>query len=206
MNYLEAYYLKNGNVSGKADTYWRAIRTRAGVDADYTKTIAATDMSRETDWGKYSGSSLVDATLLNIRRERRCEFIGEGMRWNDLVRWRALDHLMTEKYIPEGCNFWDKIYTYADKDETGNKIEYIATGETGSNVSAKELGKYLRPYSLVKANNPVYDGYTWTKAYYLAPVPIRQMQLLSPNESDVEQSVLYQNPYWPNQADGTAIE
>lgn len=206
LNYLEAYYLKNGNVSGKADTYWRAIRTRAGLDADYTKTIAATDMSKETDWGKYSGNSLVDATLLNIRRERRCEFIGEGMRWNDLVRWRALDHLMTEKYIPEGCNFWEKIYTYSDKDETGNKIEYIATGETGSNVSSKELGKYLRPYSLVKANNPVYDGYTWTKAYYLAPVPIRQMQLLSPNESDVEQSVLYQNPYWPNQADGTAIE
>lgn len=67
-------------------------------------------MSKEVDWAKYSGSTLVDATLFNIRRERRCEFIGEGMRWDDLMRWRAMDQLLTTKYVPEGFNFWDEAY------------------------------------------------------------------------------------------------
>ena len=43
------------------------------MDTDYEKTIRNTDMSKEVDWAKYSGSTLVDATLFNIRRERRCE-------------------------------------------------------------------------------------------------------------------------------------
>lgn len=204
LNYIEAYYMKNGNIAGKADQYWKAIRERAGVDPDYRKTIAATDMSKETDWGKYSGGQLVDATLLNIRRERRCEFIGEGMRWDDLVRWRAIDQLLTEKFIPEGCNFWDNLYKTANKDENGAEITFKYDGGDGSNISKPEW-KYLRPYSILVTNNPVYDGYTWAKANYLSPVPIREMELLSPDEK-AETSVLYQNPYWPNQLDGVAEE
>ena len=40
----------------KADEYWRAIRSRAGVDTDYGRTIAATNMSKEAlnDWGAFS--------------------------------------------------------------------------------------------------------------------------------------------------------
>mgnify|MGYP002224116724 FL=1 len=34
---------------------------------------------------------MIDKTLYNIRRERRCEFIAEGMRKDDLLRWRSLD-------------------------------------------------------------------------------------------------------------------
>lgn len=30
-------------------------------------------------------------TLYNIRRERRCEFIGEGFRQRNLLRWRSFD-------------------------------------------------------------------------------------------------------------------
>jgi len=70
---------------------------------------------------------------------------------------------------------------------------------------SKELGKYVRPYSIVKANNAVFDGYTFAKAYYLYPVPIRQMELLSPDRS-VNNSVLYQNPYWPSKTSEPAIE
>lgn len=204
LNYLEAYYLKYGKVDGKAANYWKAVRERAGVDPDYAKTIAATDMSLETDWGKKSGDQLVDATLLNIRRERRCEFIGENMRWNDLVRWRAIDELLTKRFIPEGCNFWDQLYKVANKDENGAEIKFVSTGTEGSNISDPQY-KYLRPYSIMKDNNPVYEGYTWAKAHYLSPIPIRQIELLSPDEN-VETSVIYQNPYWPNTINGTAIE
>lgn len=204
LNYIEAYYMKNGSISGKASQYWRAVRERAGVNPDYQKTIAATDMSKETDWGKYSGEQTVDATLLNIRRERRCEFIGEGMRWDDLVRWRSMDHMLTQKFIPEGCNFWDEIYKIADKDENGADIEFKDDGAVGANISSRAY-KYLRPYSVLRDNNPAFDGYTWAKANYLSPVPIREIELLSPDEN-VETSVIYQNPYWPNTIGGTALE
>lgn len=204
LNYLEAYYLKYGKVDGKAAEYWRAVRTRAGVNPDFNKTIAATDMNQETDWAKKSGDQLVDATLLNIRRERRCEFIGENMRWNDLVRWRAIDELLTHRFIPEGCNFWDQLYKVANKDENGAEIKFVSTGTEGSNISDPQY-KYLRPYSIMKDNNPVYEGYTWAKAHYLSPIPVREIELLSPDEN-VETSVIYQNPYWPNTINGTAIE
>ena len=83
LNYIEASYLKNGNIDATADKYWKALRARAGVDTDYQKTINATDMSKEAlnGWDAYSHGALVDATLYNIRRERRCEFIGEGFRY-----------------------------------------------------------------------------------------------------------------------------
>ena len=204
LNYLEAYYMKNGNVTGKAAQYWRAVRERAGVDPDFTKTINATDLSQETDWGKYSGGQVVDATLLNIRRERRCEFIGEGMRWDDLVRWRSMDHLLTKNYIPEGCNFWDEMYKSANKDENGAEVTFKDSGEEGSNISSRSF-KYLRPYAILKTNNDVYDGYTWQKAHYLNPVPVREMELLSPDEK-AETSVLYQNPYWSTKIGEVAEE
>lgn len=204
LNYIEASYLLNGNINSKASQYWRAIRNRAGVDADFEKTIAATDMSKETDWGKMSGGQLVDATLLNIRRERRCEFIGENMRWSDLVRWRSFDHMLTERWVPEGCNFWTKMHEYCNHDENGAEVNYSYTGVEGANISDPKY-KYLRPYSIMKDNNPVYEGYIWAKANYLSPVPIREMELLSPDET-VGNSVLYQNPYWPETVNGTAIE
>ena len=82
-------------IDSKADGYWKQLRTRAGVDPDYNKAIAATDMQKEAenDWGAYSHGKLIDKTLYNIRRERRCEFIGEGFRKDDLYRWRSLDQL-----------------------------------------------------------------------------------------------------------------
>ncbi len=193
-----------GQITSKAANYWRAIRTRAGVDPDFTKTIGATDMSKETDWAKMSGGELVDATLLNIRRERRCEFIGESMRWNDLVRWRSFDHLLTEKWIPEGCNFWEKMHEYCNFDENGVEVAYNYSGVEGANISDPEY-KYLRPYAIMKDNNPVLNGYSWSKAYYLSPVPVREMELLSADEN-ASTSVLYQNPYWPETINGTAIE
>ncbi len=214
LNYIEAYYELNGNIGGKADTYWRAIRTRAGVDPDYNKTIAATDLSKEDDWGKRSGETLVDATLFNIRRERRCEFIGEGFRWNDLIRWRSFDHLMTEKWIPEGVNLWESPLKdnekYLKKDAAGNvttesAFVECASGKSDANISARTDSKYVRPLRVIYDNNELYNGYTWHKAYYLQPYGLQDLTLTS-TDGSVENSVAYQNPYWPTQASEGAIE
>ena len=140
LNYIEASYLKNGNIDATADKYWKALRTRAGVDTDYQKTINATDMSKEAlnGWDAYSHGALVDATLYNIRRERRCEFIGEGFRYMDLIRWRALDQL--NGYQLEGAKIFGPM-----KSIFGDNLKYDQADEKNNNVSSPSLSDYLRP-------------------------------------------------------------
>ncbi|MDY3266251.1 MAG: RagB/SusD family nutrient uptake outer membrane protein [Phocaeicola sp.] len=202
LNYIEAQYLKDGNIDETSKKYWRLVRERAGVDPDYNKTIAATNMNIEAkgDWGAYSQGKLIDATMYNIRRERRCEFIGEAMRWDDLVRWSAMDQLITTPFIPEGCNFWTSMYEKAIYDGEGyaetNIVTYIEGPDNEkANISSKSESKYIRPYRILR-NNPVFDGYTWMNAHYNSPIPIREIELLSPDES-VDTSVFYQTWGWP---------
>jgi len=204
LNYIEASYLKNGSIDATAAAYWKAIRERAGVSADYNKTISATDLSKENDWAKYSGSQIVDKTLYNIRRERRNELFSEGFRMDDLKRWRSYDALYPENmghYIPEGCNFWDELYKsenyYADpKDLTSEwKIVEAGDGVEGANMSAKSDSKYIRPYRKYRLSNEVYDGYRWNEAYYLSPLGHEDISATSA-DGTAGNSHSYQNPYW----------
>lgn len=195
LNYMEACYELNGSLDSKADSYWKAIRRRAGVNEDYNVTISATDLSKENDWAKYSGAVMVDATLFNIRRERRIELMQEGGRMRDLKRWRALDHV--EGYQIEGFNLWgsganQELY------KVDGKSLLIPQGSTGTaNVSGKaESGDYLRPYQIVKANNPAFYGYTWSMANYLEPIAIQHIRLTASDPNDLTTSVIYQNPGW----------
>jgi len=194
--YMEASYLKNGTIDSKADKYWRALRERAGVDPDYTKTIAATDMSKEAlnDWGAYSHNKLVDATLYNIRRERRCELIGEGMRWDDLIRWRALDQLVN--FQLEGCKIWgpmQKLY------KTGLLLADQAN-EKKNTVSSPSLSDYLRVYQIVKSGNEYYNGFNFCQAHYLDPISIQHFLITAPDGQTIADSPIYQNPGWPTVA------
>lgn len=61
LNYIEAYYELHGSLDSYAEKYWKAIRRRAGIDEDYTKTIRLTDMSKEaeTDWGHIPAEKLL---------------------------------------------------------------------------------------------------------------------------------------------------
>ena len=197
LNYMEADYELNGRLDSKSQSYWKTLRTRAGVDTDFQKTIDATDLSQEMDFGRYSGTKLVDKTLYNIRRERVTELFSEGLRFADLVRWRSFDNMLTTKWVPEGCNFWDNMYKYYSPDIKCN-------GETDAVVSAKSLGKYLRPYSKnMQDANELKDGYNWHEAYYLYPIGVTDIRTASADRS-IENSNLYQNPYWPVTAGGHA--
>ena len=197
LNYMEADYELNGRLDSKSQEYWRTLRTRAGVDTDCQKTIDATDLSKEMDFGRYSGTKLVDKTLYNIRRERVTELFSEGLRFADLIRWRGFDNMLTTKWVPEGCNFWDNMYKHYDP-------EIKCNGENDAVVSAKSLGKYLRPYSKsMQPANELKDGYKWHEAYYLYPIGITDIRTASADRS-LENSNLYQNLYWPVAAGGHA--
>ena len=177
--YLEAYYERHGNLDGNCDRYWTELRRRAGVDTDYNKTIAATDLSKENDLAVYSKGIEVDKTLYNIRRERRCELLGEGMRLDDLKRWRALDNM--KDYQVEGMNLWDEMYKMYDN------------GALNGVVSPSGVSNYIRP--LQKTSTSVaYNGYNFPKPHYLEPIPISEFLLTVDGSGN---STLYQNPGWP---------
>lgn len=210
LNYIEAEYMlyQDQNINhGNIVKYWEAIRTAAGFKGAAVNpqtTIDATDMAKETagltsgtvyDWGAFTAGKPVDATLYSIRRERRSELMAEGLRWMDLERWRSLDQLMQHPYHIEGIHIWntpmEKWYTDIEKGE-------------GDYVSAKDRSEYMRPYEITTTDNLYYNGFTWSMAQYLQPLPIKQFLLTAADHASVDQSPLYQNPYWPTVADEPA--
>ena len=210
LNYIEASYLRTGSLDATATGYWTALRARAGITAPISTTIAATDMSKEADvnrpsydWAAFSAGHPVDATLYSIRRERRSEFAGEGLRNDDLIRWASLDQV--KNYQIEGVNFWDQIYQNPSFVNDKGVSLIIADGESNATMSAKTLSKYVRPYQIQKTNNILYDGYTFYQAHYLSPFSYQEMQLCSP-DGTAENSNLYQNIDWPVEANGEAIK
>lgn len=199
LNYIEACYVKNGSLDGSATVYWQQLRKRAGLPTDFYVTINATDLSKEDDWAKYSHGQLIDRTLYNIRRERRNELIAEGMRWEDLKRWRALDQI--NNYQIEGMNLWESMY----KNYSDNGVSRLrAEPEANPNVSPKANSIYLRPYQITSQNNNFYNGYNFTQAHYLNPIAYQHFLLAS--NGDPDKSTIYQNPYWPIQAGGAPIK
>lgn len=194
LNYMEACYELNGSLDGTAENYWKALRRRAGVSDDIQKTIDATDLTKETeDWGLYSGAGKVDATLFNIRRERRNEFMGEDKRFADMLRWRSFDHLMNNNVQVYGFNFWEEQHV-AYAAEFG---EIIADGSADAVLSSPELGNYILPYRRTDINNELAGGLQWHEAYYLYPLGVQDMQLAP---------ALYQNVNWPTSGGTTALK
>lgn len=193
LSYMEACYERDGVLDSDAQAYWTAIRDRAKV-GDWHVTIDNTDMSieAETDWGAYSAGNIVDPVLFNIRRERRCELMGEGFRADDVRRWRAMDQMIDTPYHILGANVWESLYTNEDfLAANGNNLK------ESENISSREFSKYCAPYHIL-TNNRVYDGYRWKMAHYLDPIAVQHF--LITGGGDVEASTLYQNPGWPMQA------
>lgn len=202
LNYIEADCIEHNGTSigSEAAGYWGDLRERAGLPRDYAVTVNNTDLSKELDWSVYSAGKLVSPLLYNIRRERRCELVAEGMRMSDLKRWRALDQV--KQFVIQGVNMWES--DLKDKYTQDGKNLLIQEGTEGqtSNVSSYvNSGKYLCPYRAVKTNNLMYDaGYTWCEAHYLNPIAITHFRITASNPNDLSTSVIYQNPGWPIQA------
>jgi starch-binding outer membrane protein, SusD/RagB family len=194
LNYIEAAFEKTGALDGTATAYWQQIRNRAGVDADFQKTISATDVAKDAanDWGAYSGGALVNKTLYSIRRERRSELMAEGFRYMDLKRWRAMDQMISTPYHIEGFKIWGpmkNLYTAGTLTyEVGDK----------STISSPSLSSYLRPYEKT-TTSLAYGGYKWNMAHYLNPIATQHF-LITASNGDMETSPIYQNPGWPTAA------
>lgn len=201
--------MRYGSRGGNVDKYWNALRTRAGIVGSIDDTVAALDMEKEAlfDWGAYSGGQLIDETLYAIRKERRSEYVCEGIRYEDLCRWRAMDQMITTPYEVEGMRLWGDSYTtnmdlFPELYQAG-----FVYGETNSSAvfSDPKYGDYLKIHK-VNSTSFAFNGYVWHMAHYLYPIEIQHMRIASPDNNSVEESVIYQNPYWPSEANMSAIQ
>lgn len=216
--YMEACWERKGdNLDADAWKYWSALRVRAGLPADAHVTINATDLDKEEetshDFALYSaGKRITSKVLYNIRRERRCELMGEGFRMDDLFRWRALDQLKTKRYFKHGCKVFGPMigyFTRTDRDATMTdytkmKFQYLKFDqEKDNNISSPSdtegaLNGDARYFSLLrtdKSNDWYASGYTWRMAHYLSPIAEDHFVQTAPS-GNLEDSPIYQNPYW----------
>ncbi len=213
--YIEAAWEKYGDgLNADAWTYWGKLRTRAGLPEDPQITIAATDLDKEEqtshDFALYSGGSRISSKVLyNIRRERRCELMGEGMRWDDLIRWRALDQLKTKRYFRHGCKMYGPMLEWFKK----SKLKYDQSDPDKNNVSSPtdvEGGLNGDPSYLIldriSSKSEWYkSGYSWRMAHYLDPIAEGHFIEATTGARDGV-CTIYQNPYWGTVHDTPAIQ
>lgn len=212
--YMEAAWEKYGDaLDGDAWKYWGKLRERAGLPSDPNVTIAATDLDKEEetshDFALYSaGSRITSKVLYNIRRERRCELISEGLRWDDLIRWRALDQLKTKRYFMHGCKMYGPMFDWFKQ----SKLKYDQADPNNNNVSSPtdvEGGfngdpKYLSLLRVSSKNDWYKSGFSWRMAHYLNPIAESHFLESSADGADVSSSPIYQNPYWSTTHDTPA--
>ena len=169
-----------------------ALRERAGFDfakypnAKLTLTNIPADPRLDAIYAKYLDYS-VTPIIREIRRERRVETMMEGMRYEDLMRWKA-GRLFT---VPvRGMKMTQEkieLYSKNRNDEVYKDYPYKVTvpiGEVGNKVIVDDDG-FIIPYptstTVIKGVRP------WDDKRYYYPIPLNEM-LMNP--------LLTQNPGW----------
>ncbi|GIJ94321.1 RagB/SusD family nutrient uptake outer membrane protein [Capnocytophaga stomatis] len=149
LNYAEAKYELGSLSQEDLNKSINKIRDRVGMP-HLTMSVAAD--AKASDYG-YS----VDPLLYEIRRERRIELVGEGFRFNDILRWKAGKLINNPKTV-KGMKLTDAL-----------KAEYNSAAVNKLTVDGD---KYLVVY-------PAYqNGYTWDDKMYLYPIPTDQLLLV----------------------------
>jgi starch-binding outer membrane protein, SusD/RagB family len=129
------------------------------------------NIANDPNWDFPSLSPIIN----EIRRERRVELACEGMRWDDLARWRA--HQLITGKRPKGVKYLGSNLEGAYKDYQGTPTIFV-----GVNLFVDENG-FVDPYQNVLPNGFGFDP----NRDYLSPIPSDEITL---------NSNMGQNPGW----------
>lgn len=143
------------------------LRSRGGVAALNMGAIAT-----DPNWLDY-GYPISDL-LHEIRRERSVELLGEGFRYDDIMRWRA-GKLLENPLVVYGRTVTDQViaqYPGVFNVDGSGGIALVTYGDK----------RYIRMYTNLEG------GYKWNDRMYLYPIPKNQITL-NPNLKP-------QNPGW----------
>ncbi|NBA84631.1 RagB/SusD family nutrient uptake outer membrane protein [Emticicia sp. CRIBPO] len=168
-----------------------ALRKRAGITGGLTAKPAVVDTYLQANYFP----AINDATLLEIRRERGIELTLEGLRFQDIIRWKR-GELMEQTWngfyvpaldVPMDLNEDGKmdVVFYKVKPATSLPgVTYINVAETVSGVANPQRLSNDTSGELTWLNN---IPRKWNDRYYLYPIPETD-RLLNP--------ALGQNPGW----------
>lgn len=172
----------------------KLIRARVGMgNIDMAAANADPDPILAEQYPLVKGDN--KGVILEIRRERRVEMVMEGLRYDDIMRWKA-GHLFTKPfygvYFPEVTGN-RKVYNMSKPTYNKDSWFYVYEGTRPSNLTDKNsvalnVGIFLSEgnsgYKVVNADKKKY----WNEERdYLAPLPSNAL-VVNPN--------LKQNPHW----------
>ena len=162
LSYAEALFELNGSITDQQlDMTVNAIRARSGFQAKLTN-----------DFAKQNVLSILD----EIRRERLVEFIDEGLRYNDIIRWK-----IAEKVLP--VTMLGLKYNEDDTSAQREDLQSRLTTEGGMYKGQKVCDQadiYVIEEAGTRSFNPARD--------YYYPIPTYE---IATSEGSVEQ-----NPGW----------
>lgn len=154
LNYAEAMAELGEFTQEIADVTINKLRPRANVAPMKVNLIDASfDPKRDTGNLDYPGDYAVSPILWEIRRERRIELFSEGVRFNDLRRWKKCHYMMKKK-----------LGQYVRKADFPAGIPVTIDG--GGNEGYLEF--HPKPAHL------------WASYYYLQAIPLNEINL-NPN-------------------------
>lgn len=162
LSYAEALYEYNGSITDQQlNQTVNAVRARAGMEARLTNSFA-----------QQNGLNILD----EIRRERLVEFIDEGLRYNDIIRWK-----IAEKVLP--VTILGLKYSELDTSAQREDLSARLTTEGGM-YKGKKVCDQADIYVIEDGASRSFDP---GKDYYY-PIPTYE---IATSEGNVEQ-----NPGW----------
>lgn len=179
LNYAEARAELNKFTAEDWEKTIAPLRARAGI-----KDTAAPE-TEDKYLVDYFDKTVTDKTLLEIRRERGIELYMEGLRYEDLMRWK-LGHLIARK--------WEGMYCPLDKPQAynaaGDKFFCVVQSKAGSAPNTTYFVLDKNPYHSVNQSGCIefeQIARVWNEKMYVRPVPETALMI---NRD------LGQNPEW----------
>ena len=165
ISYAEALYEYNGTITdAQLDATVNALRARVGFNVKLTNAFVTAN-----------GLNMLD----EIRRERAIEFVDEGLRYNDIIRWKIAESVLPVNMI--GTKF---IQSETTKLRTDLKARLTdATGKLNGLAVYNQIDMYVIELAGNRKFDPAKD--------YLYPVPLNEMSLSG--------GTVVQNPNWSAQ-------
>ena len=162
ISYAEALYEYNGSITNdQLDKTVNKLRSRVGFNVKLTN-----------DFTTANGLNILD----EIRRERTVEFIDEGFRYDDIMRWKIAEKVLPTYLI--GAKFVDSETSKLRKD-----LEVRLTDSTGK-LKGKQVYDEADMYVIELADDRRFDA----DRDYLYPIPLNEVALSRGN--------ITQNPNW----------
>ncbi len=162
ISYAEALYELNGNITdAQLDASLNKLRSRAHMPA---LTLA------------FASANGLDL-LTEIRRERTVEFIDEGMRYDDIIRWKTAEREMPDYML--GARLAEADVTAGLIDQLKDRITLNGGYFKGEKISDQD-SIYILELRQDRKFDPAKD--------YLYPVPLQEISRTG--------GIVTQNPKW----------